>query len=133
LHKVNASLGGDQCRGGTDDSKLQPEAARANRDRLASDLLALLGAPKDINEVNAFASRERSGSGTQRWEAGEACDSVAQCLWHGVDREDLPAGCYQRAQDAMGGAVWPRRGANDRNGATLRQHAAHERVHCGGN
>jgi hypothetical protein len=56
LHKVNASLGGDQCRGGTDDSKLQPEAARANRDRLASDLLALLGAPEDIDEIDPFAN-----------------------------------------------------------------------------
>jgi hypothetical protein len=131
LHKVNASLGGDQCRGGTDDSKLQPEAARANRDRLASDLLALLGAPEDINEVNSFASWKRSGSGTERWETGETCDSVAQRLWHGVDREDLPASGGERAQDAVGGAVWAGRCANDRNGATLRQHAAHERVYCG--
>jgi hypothetical protein len=101
LHKVNASLGGDQCRGGTDDSKLQPEAARANRDRLASDLFALLGAPEDIDEIDPFANWKGIRSGTERWETGETCDSVAQCLWHRVDRQDLPAGCYQRAQDAV--------------------------------
>jgi hypothetical protein len=101
LHKVNASLGGDQCGGGTDNAKLQPKSARTNRDGLACNLLALLGAPEDINEIDPLASRERSGSGTQRWETREAGDSVAQCLWHGVDREDLPASRGERAQDAV--------------------------------
>ena len=132
MYEQHGCLVGDLRSGGANHAELQPESARTNRDGLACNLLALLGAPKDINEVNSFASWKRSGSGTQRWEAGEAGDPVTQRLWHGVDREDLPASGGERAQDAVGGAVWPRGGANDRNGATLRQHAAHERVHCGG-
>jgi hypothetical protein len=77
LHEVNASLGGDQSRGGTDDPKLEPESARTNRDCLASDLLALLGAPENIDEIDLFANWKRIRSGTERREAGEAGDSVA--------------------------------------------------------
>jgi hypothetical protein len=58
LYKVHASVGCDRCGGGANDTELQPESTCANRDGLACDLLALLGAPKDINEVDPFASRK---------------------------------------------------------------------------
>ena len=132
MYEQHGCLVGDLRSGGANHAELQPESARTNRDGLACNLLALLGAPKDIDEIDPFANWKRIRSGTERWETGETCDPVAQCLWHRVDRQDLPAGCYQRAQDTMGGAVRAGGGAHDRNGATLRQHAAHERVHCGG-
>jgi hypothetical protein len=132
LYKVHASLSCDLQSGGANHSKLQPESTCANRDGLACNLLALLGAPKDINKINPLASRKRGGSGPECWEAGETRHPVAQRFWHWVDREDLPASCGECAQDAVGGAVWARGGADDRDGATLRQHAAHERVGCGG-
>jgi hypothetical protein len=58
LYKVHASVGCDLRGGGTDDSKLKPEPSCANRDGFACDLLALLGAPKDINKVDPLASRK---------------------------------------------------------------------------
>jgi hypothetical protein len=132
LYKVHANLSCDLQSGGANHAELQPEPSCANRDGVACDLLAILRAPKDIDQIDPLARWERGGSGTERWEAGEARHPVAQRLWHWVDREDLPASCGECAQDAVGGAVWARGGADDRDGATLRQHAAHERVCCGG-
>jgi hypothetical protein len=58
LYEQHGCLVGDLRSGGTDDSKLKPEPSCANRDRLACNLLALLGAPKDINKINPLASRK---------------------------------------------------------------------------
>jgi hypothetical protein len=58
LYKVHASLGCDLQSGRANHPKLKPEAASANRDGIACDLLALLGAPKDINQINSLASGE---------------------------------------------------------------------------
>jgi hypothetical protein len=58
LYEVHASGSCDLRGGGTDDSKLKPEPTCANRNGLACNLLALLGAPKDINKINPLASRK---------------------------------------------------------------------------
>jgi hypothetical protein len=55
LYEVHASGSCDLRGGRADDSKLQPEAASANRNGIARNLFALLGAPKDINEIDALA------------------------------------------------------------------------------
>jgi hypothetical protein len=132
LHEIHTCCRCDLRSGGANHTELKPEAASANRNGIARNLFALLGAPKDINETDPLASGERCGSSGEGGEAGEAGDAVAQCFGHRVDWKDLPPSCCKSKQDAVRGAVWPRGGANDRNGATLRQHAAHERVRCGG-
>jgi len=58
LYKVHASVSGDRCGSGANHPKLKPEPSCANRDGFACDLLALLGAPKDINKVDPLASRK---------------------------------------------------------------------------
>jgi hypothetical protein len=58
LYKVHASVSCDRCGSGANHPKLQPESTCANRDGVACDLLAILRAPKDINEINPLASRK---------------------------------------------------------------------------
>jgi hypothetical protein len=55
---VHSSVGCDQCGSGANHAELKPESARTNRDGLACNLLALFGAPKDINEIDPLASRK---------------------------------------------------------------------------
>jgi hypothetical protein len=132
LYEVHASFSSDRRSRWTDHPELKPESTGANGDGLSCNLLALFGAPEDINEIDTLASRKRGGSCSKCWEAGEASDTVAKRLWRWVHWKDLPACRGEGAQDAVGGAVWAGGGADDCDHAALRQHAAHERVGCGG-
>jgi hypothetical protein len=58
LYEVHASVSCDLRGGRTDDSKLKPESSCANRDGLACDLLAILRAPKDIDQIDPLANWE---------------------------------------------------------------------------
>jgi hypothetical protein len=58
LYEVHATVSCDLRGSGANHPKLQPESTCANRDGFACDLLALLGAPKDINKINPLASRK---------------------------------------------------------------------------
>jgi hypothetical protein len=58
LYKVHASLSCDLQSGGANHPKLQPESTGANRDGLACNLLALLRAPKDIDQIDPLANWE---------------------------------------------------------------------------
>jgi hypothetical protein len=58
LYEVHASGSCDLRGGRADDSKLKPESTCANRDGVACDLLAILRAPKDIDQIDPLANWE---------------------------------------------------------------------------
>jgi hypothetical protein len=58
LYEVHASVSCDLRGSGTNHPKLQPKSTCANRDCFACDLLAILRAPKDIDQIDPLANWE---------------------------------------------------------------------------
>jgi hypothetical protein len=58
LYEVHASAGCNLRGSGANHPKLKPESSCANRDGVACDLLAILRAPKDIDQIDPLANWE---------------------------------------------------------------------------
>ena len=117
-HDLEAALDGDPTGLSARDAKLEPQAARAGRDRLTGMAGALVGASKDIDDV------ERTGGRHGRRQVRVAGEAVDRGLVR-IHRHDLVAERAEVAQHAVGRPGGVVRGADHRDPARRAKHVAH--------